>query len=707
MHHLSRMLLVLSFLPIALLAQNPDNKGTEFWLGFANNNNSPDALELFLTSDQSTSATVAVAGISFSTTVSVEPQSVTTVTLPNSTISSVSGVVTSKGIHITSEQEVSVYAINQRGATTDAYLGLPVDILGTEYLVLAHDSPHGGSFIQLVGTQDSTTVTVTPAASTRDGKTIDTPFNVSLDEGETVVYYSNSFADLSGSIISSDQPIAVFSGNECGEVPSGTDACDHMVEQIPPSDTWGNRFVTMPLDTRTRSIFYRFLASEDATTVTIELDTSQLELDTSQLTSTETITLDRGEFAVRDFLEPAVVNSDKPILMMQYSPGTNWDSITSDPFMVVVPPFEQFGGSTTIINVPTNVINIHRINVVAPTSAVGSVFLDGSAISPGEFQPIGESGFSGAMLAVVGGVHTVAANVAIGVTAYGFGNADSYGYPGGMLLGEVANVASMEIISLDDSTPIFSEFCAIAKVTDANNQPLQGIRVDFTVSGANPTSGFGTTDADGEALLCYSGDNIGQDTLTAFAQLGGLQDTTTIDWFGLEYELWPRWNLIFLGVDLEPDTYSTSEQGYGNTPATFFGEGFVVYRLDKEVDEVTGRPTYTYVLLDPDEELAGGHAYWVYNPGTETVIREVFNGQLIEARELSLTTAWNMTGTTLGITGLPASSPVISVLAWDGRSQRYVRAPRIGGQYFWDFVTGVFIYVTQDATYSIDREIDE
>ena len=76
-------------------------------------------------------------------------------------------------------------------------------------------------------------------------------------------------ADLTGSIIKSDKPIAAFGGNKCTNVPIGYYACDHIVEQLTPTSTWGQAFLTVPLATRLNGDTFRILASQDGTEVSI------------------------------------------------------------------------------------------------------------------------------------------------------------------------------------------------------------------------------------------------------------------------------------------------------------------------------------------------------------------------------------------------------------------------------------------------------
>ena len=69
-----------------------------------------------------------------------------------------------------------------------------------------------------------------------------------------------------------------------------------------------------------------------------------------------------------------------------------------------------------------------------------------------------------------------------------------------------------------------------ATVNDGNGDPLQGVVVHFSITGANPGSGDVTTDANGEATFTDSGTNAGIDTV--HATVTGISDpaAATIQW---------------------------------------------------------------------------------------------------------------------------------------------------------------------------------
>lgn len=71
-------------------------------------------------------------------------------------------------------------------------------------------------------------------------------------------------------------------------------------------------------------------------------------------------------------------------------------------------------------------------------------------------------------------------------------------------------------------------FCTTATVLDPSAAPVAGQAVSFEVRGANTADGTATTDADGQALLCYAGSLAGTDDLTASTR--ALTATARITW---------------------------------------------------------------------------------------------------------------------------------------------------------------------------------
>jgi hypothetical protein len=503
-------------LSVAAPAGAQDSKGSDFWLAFQGNFQGGSQLTLFIAGDTATAGTVTIPGLGFTTPFTVTPGAVTSVNLPTSAQQFSSDAVENLGIHVTSVAEVTVYGLNRLQFTTDAYLGLPTDALGTDYINLGYKNSNvvNGSQFGLVAAQDATTVTITPSVTTGP-RAAGVPYTVNLNQGQTYMLRNSDAApaDLSGTLISSNKPIGVYGGHNCANIPPGAVACDHIVEQLTPTTAWGKNFVSMPLATRNNGDTFRIMASQDNTTV--------------QLNGTTIATLNRAQFDERLVVGPAQITADKPILVMQYSNGTSFDNVTSDPFEMMIPPFEQFLAGYTI-STPGSGFSGNYVNVVAPNAAVGAVLLDGAPIPAASYTPIGSSGFSGAQVSVGLGSHTLSGPLPFGVHSYGFDQADSYGYPGGLSLSEIARVTNVSLTPETATNPIGTQHCVTATVTDQNGNPLKDVRVDFGVTGPNATSGFAFTNASGQAQFCYTGANTGTDTIKS--TVGTLSDTATKTW---------------------------------------------------------------------------------------------------------------------------------------------------------------------------------
>ncbi len=512
------------------LASEPDNRGTEFVLGF--NTNVSDggffSTELFVGADAATTVTVSIPGIGFGPTpFPVVPGAITTIDLPPSSRMVGSGSIEDKGILVTAPEEIVVYGLNPEGATTDGYLGLPVDVQGTDYLIPSYFNRVGGapSEFGVVGIQDNTTVTITPSFAAQPGANTPgtlpagTPFSITLNRLQTFQLKDAgippaSIADLTGSVITSDKPISVFGAHADANVPVGVFLADHLVEQIPPTSTWGTEFLTVPLATRTGGDVFRILASQAGTNV---------KLNGAPLGGT----INRGQFIETDIPSTtfARITSDKPVLVVQYSKGATSDgNQTSDPFMMMIPPIGQFASEyifSTPASNPETFTNF--VNIVAPSAQLAGIRLDGAAVSSA-WTAIGTSGYSGTQVPVAIGTHTVSHTspiVAFGIYVYGFAGLDAYGYPGGMRLATIANQpGSITICKQTDpsggtgfgfggSTPSFVLEPFVLADNECSTIPVPSLGT-YSVTEA-PPAGWQLTN-----IVCVGGSSIG-----FFASPGG------------------------------------------------------------------------------------------------------------------------------------------------------------------------------------------
>ncbi|HXM51466.1 MAG TPA: PKD domain-containing protein [Pyrinomonadaceae bacterium] len=501
----------------------PSHRGTNFWLMFpyAYFDGSGIAVQtLYITSPVSTSGTVTIPGLNFTQNFTVSANTVLTMQLPFSQVFE-NNVITSKGIHVTSQQPVTVYGLNKRTFTSDAFLGLPVNTLGTDYYILTYSniSFAPSSELGVVATDNSTIVTITPSV-TSSGHTGGVPFNVTLNLGQTYLLQNldpTVQGDLSSTHVTSNKPIAVFAGHEAATIPAEAVCCaDHLLEQLPPTGAWGKRFATVPLATRTKGDFFRFIAAEDGTAI--------------YLNGSLTAIINKGQFVERILKTPTEIIATKPIMVAQYSTSIFYDSGTTgkaDPFMMIIPPYSQFLNHYTV-TAPATGFEINYANVVAPTASLGSITIDGAAIPVASFTPIGVSGFSGAQIPLTTGAHNFDGPASFGVFIYGYNQDEGYGYPGGMNMTATVPSTNVAVTPEASSHSISTQACVVATATDQNQIPLGGRTISFTVTGANPGNSSAVTDAAGQATFCYMGASPGTDQVVA--ALGSAQGTASIIW---------------------------------------------------------------------------------------------------------------------------------------------------------------------------------
>ncbi|MBL7997325.1 MAG: IgGFc-binding protein [Candidatus Kapabacteria bacterium] len=405
------------------------NSNKEFWVCFMKNYRNdlidPLLLELFITSATDAKVTIVCQGLNFKRIISVKAGTVASVTIDEKAQLDSSPLPQRKAFHITSDAPISVYGLNHRAMSTDSYLAIPVSVLGTAYRAIGY-SKLGYEFVSefaVIATEDSTQVTITPTTPTTDKHPENIPYTVYLKRGEVYQVMSEydvaGTADFTGTLITSNKKIAVFSGHSCAYVPVGVGTCNHLVEQMPPLSTWGKHYYVGTLQRRS-AYTLRVLASEPRTRV----------FEDSKLVAV----LEAGEFyeSIR-VTRNVQITADKPVMVVQYSQGfKNRDSV-GDPMMIVVSPTQQFYKNYRFAT-PVNGAWDHYVNIVVPTEAIPTLKLDGERMQISDFTPLSLSRYSIAQKQVTFGTHTITCEEPIGLYSYGFGYGsdafDAYGTMG-------------------------------------------------------------------------------------------------------------------------------------------------------------------------------------------------------------------------------------------------------------------------------------
>ncbi|MEO5930902.1 MAG: hypothetical protein ABIR47_13275 [Candidatus Kapaibacterium sp.] len=471
-------LLLLLLVTGSTTAQVADSKGKEFWVAFMTNISHKTAeamtMELYLASSKPTTVTLTYMETGASRTVNLPTPNVTVtvdigrmfgydVELPDLGRSTINEL-TLKSIHVVANEEITLYGSSIKAFSADAFLGLPADVLRGRYIVLGYHNGIRSSFpttpfehpseFAVIGTRDGTTVQVKPSPGLRINGRGNAPFTVMLDQGEVFFAQAGleSEQDVSGTEIQADKPVALFAGSARVCIPTylGTNL-DNVFEQIPPSEVWGKNALVAP---------YFPVSSNEPSLVHVlaAFNGTNLQVVGSG-TGTRNFTIGAGSVLELPLSEAMSFTATQPILVAQYEHsapdnGNFNDHPIGDPFMMLIPPVEQFDTAYAFQSIVNSEFpaEYHYINVVIPANGVGSLRLDGIAVSA-TFRPVPGSSFKYAQIQLQPGNHFVKADSAFGLYVYGYGHANSYGYPGGLLFRRL-------VIDYTPPTIIWSDSCA-------------------------------------------------------------------------------------------------------------------------------------------------------------------------------------------------------------------------------------------------------
>ena len=89
-------------------------------------------------------------------------------------------------------------------------------------------------------------------------------------------------------------------------------------------------------------------------------------------------------------------------------------------------------------------------------------------------------------------------------------------------------ISGLMITPETGSSPVNIQYCLNANVTDGNGNPVENAKIDFMIKGVNPGMGSSMTDNSGNAMFCYTGTVVGQDTV--IGNVAGVMDTSFVTW---------------------------------------------------------------------------------------------------------------------------------------------------------------------------------
>ena len=430
--------IILICFAVFAFSQGTTSQGTEFWTAYMDHVDPPDGnpaseMDLYITSDVNTTGTVQIADGSFTQNFTVTANKVTVLAMPATAFLGNQGLF-NKGIHITSAKPIAIYAHIFAQNSSGATLLLPVNSMGKDYYSINYTQLANAtaySTFLIIGTEDNTTVEITPSTVLLDGTPANIPFQVKLNKGQ--VYQGLANADLTGTRITSVsagtntcKKIAVFSGSSkiailCNDKDNSS---DNLFQQVYPTASWGKNYITVPLKNRDYDIF-RIVLSKPNTNVLLNGARIPPASFTNNLYYEFTSTT------------PNVIAADQPIQVVQYavSQGNtlacgNDPADVGDPEMIYLTPLEQTLDRVTLFSTSNFFIEQSYINVTLKTADVKSFTIDGAPYPNFATVP-NNTQYSFAQINVNPGPHSIADANGFNAIAYGFGQHESYGYAAG------------------------------------------------------------------------------------------------------------------------------------------------------------------------------------------------------------------------------------------------------------------------------------
>jgi len=328
-------LVFVSFILQSISVQAQNTEGTEFWLTFAVNETAwtPYYLQIRIVGgSQKTTGTIYFTNLDATEHFIIEPNEVYDYTLNSAEMAAVYNIVmgkTNRSVRINTSKPVSVYAFNYRESTTyDVTNVFPVEVLGKDYYQISYYPSHPSYYeaYAVVATQNNTQIF-------HEG--IPVPVGI-LNKGE--VYYRTSTTDMTGTHITSNQPVALFAVSQCCPVPAGFSGLSHLFQQLAPINTWDKKFF-VPV-TLEKNIL-RIVASKDGTNITQTGGTIRTGVPGAQTSLTG---LQAGDFVELDINianSGCFIESNYPVGICSYLTNYGYSVPRSNPSQCWIPGIEQ------------------------------------------------------------------------------------------------------------------------------------------------------------------------------------------------------------------------------------------------------------------------------------------------------------------------------------------------------------------------------
>ncbi|MFH1051981.1 MAG: T9SS type A sorting domain-containing protein [bacterium] len=361
------------------------NAGTEFYFTFIPAHEPPIAgldLKLYISSHKTTNVTVEVPGKAYSKTKATAPNEIIEFTIvptigqcyrkTDNEPPEADRIFENYGIHIFADDTIICYAITRYPDFSEGMILLPVNTLGCEYIVSTYPDMSDNinqwlpAYIGITGTNDDTKVYFTlggnDTSKTAGGLISGEQVEYNINRNDVLLISSiGSGSGLSGSKITSSQPVSVVSGNFCINN-KFNEAYGILEEMEIPTYAWGKTYHVTPIYGRMKNSIIKIFAKEPMTSVYRDGEFLGIIRTAGGVEGVGHLHLRADEGETR----PIVISGDKPISVTQYNTGQLDDNVVSDPFQMTLVSVELYQKETSFhtpgirggFGYPENYINL-------------------------------------------------------------------------------------------------------------------------------------------------------------------------------------------------------------------------------------------------------------------------------------------------------------------------------------------------------------
>ncbi len=344
-----------------------------------------------------------------------------------------------KAYKLSSDRPVVAYQFNPLDNvgvfSNDASLLIPASTYDTRYIALiyptltrrpnAHD--YSGYITVVASSPGQTQVVVNATAGVRAGTNVAAfgpgSQTFTLNQFDTLNLESVGDGDLSGTTVDCAPKCGVFVGTEASGI-GGVCCADHLEDQLFPASTWGKVYAVAKTEMR--------MGERDLIRIMAQKPNTTISFNPAPMTGT-CGTLNVGQFCEVEIREDTEISGSEPILVGHYQVSVGgMGPMSGDPDIAFAVPTEQYRLDYSFL-VPSQYANNYA-SLVAPVGA--PVRLDGVDVSA-MLDAFGSGAYGAVRLRVEAGQHQLECPMGCGVEVYGYDEAVSYLYAGGLDLEQI------------------------------------------------------------------------------------------------------------------------------------------------------------------------------------------------------------------------------------------------------------------------------